>query len=86
MKETISDKKLQSYYLKEEISDLFDKSTYLDPHFKVWFLTNKSRAESQIKAEEDVCMNVQDVHNEPDPKAAGDNVPPMKKTRALVPF
>jgi len=49
-------------------------------------LTNKSRAESQIKAEEDVCMNVQDVHNEPDPKAAGDNVPPMKKTRALVPF
>jgi len=44
---------------------------------------SKSQAESQITAEADVCMIVQDLHDEPDPEAAGDNVPPMKKTKGL---
>ena len=56
MKEIISDK-LQTYYTHEEISDLLDKCTYLDPRFKAWYLSNEEQIQAQIKQEaEDVVI------------------------------
>ena len=66
MKEIISDK-LQTYYIHEEVSDLLDKCTYLDPCFKARYLSDEERTQSQIKQEaEDVCISVIQESHEPE--------------------
>ena len=80
MKEIISDK-LQTYYIHEEISDLLDKSNYLDPRLKTRYLSDEERIQSQIKQEaENVCNSVMEPEctNEGVPAA-----PPAKKTKGL---
>ena len=81
MKEIILDK-LQTYYIHEGISDLLDKCTYLDPHFKAQYLSNEELIQAQIKQEaEDVYLSVM---HEPDHTTAGvPGAPPAKKMKGL---
>ena len=50
MKEIISDK-LQARYISQEISDLLDKCSYLDPRFREDHLADKDRTLSYIQSE-----------------------------------
>ena len=81
MKEIISDK-LQTYYIHEEISDLLDKCTYLDPWFKARCLKIEEQTRSQIKQEaEDVCTLIMQESQEPERTTTG--VPQAKRMKGL---
>ena len=85
MKEIISDK-LQTYYIHEEVSDLLDKCTYLDPRFKARYLSDEEQTQSQIKQEgEDVCISVIQESHEPEQHTTEDILaaPPAKKMKGL---
>ena len=45
-------------YIHEEISDLLDKCTYLDPCFKFRYLSNEEQIQAQIKHKADVCNSL----------------------------
>ena len=88
MKEIISDK-IQTYYIKEEVSDLLDKCTYLDPRFKARYLSNTERVHDQIVREAEVVSSsivLTDGHNsnnESQAATAAPQPPPPKKTKGL---
>ena len=88
MKEIISDK-IQTYYIKEEVSDLLDKCTYLDPRFKARYLSNTERVHDQIVREAEVVSSsivLTDGHNsnnESQAATAAPQPPPSKKTKGL---
>ena len=83
MKEIIS-VKIQTYYVAKEVSDLLDKCTYLDPHFKTRCLRNTERALALIKEEAEdisVSLDLTDNHNRNDDSEAAAPLP--KKTKGL---
>ena len=83
MKEIISDK-IQTYYIAEEVSDLLDKCTYLDPRFKVRYVSDKQRVYDQIIREAEVVSSsstLTDGHNSNNDFQAANaaDVPPPKE-------
>ena len=77
MKETISDD-LSAGYLNNEMSELIDKCSYLDPRFRTRYLNNEEETLLQIKSEAtEIADNIcQDVQEEVQP-------PPTKKSKGL---
>ena len=82
IKETISDK-LQSQYILQELSDLLDASSYLDPRFQLRYVANRDNTIQQIKSEAlEVVCTIVDVS---DHCELSSSIPPVtKKVQGLA--
>ena len=64
--------RFQTCYIHEEVSDLLDKYTYLDPCFKARYFSNEGWIQVQIKQEaEDACNSVMQELHEPEHTTTG---------------
>lgn len=79
MKKAISDK-LQAQYIDEKVSDIIDKCSYLDPRFRLTYLTQAEETLSQIDSE---AVEIADTLVAPSnaPTTSG---PPAKKLKGLA--
>ena len=82
IKETISDK-LQSQYILQELSDLLDVSSCLDPRFQLRYVANRDNTIQQIKSEAlEVARTIVDVS---DHCELSSSIPPVtKKVKGLA--
>ena len=77
MKNTIvSD--LTARYGSESISDVINKSSYLDPRFRIEYISDKERILKQIENE---AVSVAETHQ--DSEVLCQEIPPPKKTKGL---
>ena len=77
MKNTIvSD--LTARYSSESISDVINKSSYLDPGFQIEYISDKEQILKQIENE---AVSVAETHQ--DSKVLCQEIPPPKKTKGL---